>query len=145
VHQFDKVEMFSFCNPERSCEEHEALLAIEETLISALGIPYRVVNVCSGDLGDSAAKKYDIEGWFPGQQAYRELTSCSNTTDFQARRLRIRYRDGGGEAAVAHTLNGTAVAIGRTLIALLENGQQADGSVVVPEVLRSFAGFERLA
>ena len=145
VHQFDKVEMFSFCNPERSWEEHETLLAIEETLISALGIPYRVVNVCSGDLGDSAAKKYDIEGWFPGQQAYRELTSCSNTTDFQARRLRIRYRDGGGEAAVAHTLNGTAVAIGRTLIALLENGQQADGSVVVPEVLRPFAGFERLA
>jgi seryl-tRNA synthetase len=145
VHQFDKVEMFSYCSPERSWEEHESLLAIEESLITALGIPYRVVNVCSGDLGDSAAKKYDIEGWFPGQQAYRELTSCSNTTDFQARRLRIRFRTGGGEPAVAHTLNGTAVAIGRTLIALLENGQQSDGSVVVPEVLRPFTGFERLA
>jgi seryl-tRNA synthetase len=145
VHQFDKVEMFSYCTPERSWEEHDALLAIEESLISALGIPYRVVNVCSGDLGDSAAKKYDIEGWFPGQSAYRELTSCSNTTDYQARRLRIRFRDGNGDAAVAHTLNGTAVAIGRTLIALLENGQQADGSVVVPEVLQSYTGFERLS
>ncbi len=145
VHQFDKVEMFSYTTPDRSWEEHEALLAIEESLIRALGIPYRVVNVCSGDLGDSAAKKYDIEGWFPGQQAYRELTSCSNTTDYQARRLRIRYREAGGDAAVAHTLNGTAVAVGRTLIALLENHQQPDGSVVVPEVLRPFAGFERLA
>ena len=144
VHQFDKVEMFSFTTPDKSWEEHEALLAIEESLVRALGIPYRVVNVCSGDLGDSAAKKYDIEGWFPGQQAYRELTSCSNTTDYQARRLRVRYREAGGEAAVAHTLNGTAVAIGRTLIALMENHQQADGSVVVPEVLRPFAGFERI-
>jgi seryl-tRNA synthetase len=144
VHQFDKVEMFSFTTPDKSWEEHEALLAIEESLISALGIPYRVVNVCSGDLGDSAAKKYDIEGWFPGQQAYRELTSCSNTTDYQARRLRIRYRDAAGESAVAHTLNGTAVAVGRTLIALLENHQQADGSVVIPEVLRPYAGFEQI-
>ncbi|HEX5631198.1 MAG TPA: serine--tRNA ligase [Acidimicrobiia bacterium] len=144
VHQFDKVEMFSFTTPDRSWDEHEALLAIEESLITALGIPYRVVNVCSGDLGDSAAKKYDIEGWFPGQQAYRELTSCSNTTDYQARRLRIRHRHPGGDAAVAHTLNGTAVAVGRTLIALLENGQQADGSVVIPEVLRPFTGFETI-
>ena len=145
VHQFDKVEMFSFTTPEQSWNEHDALLAVEESLIGALGIPYRVVNVCSGDLGDSAAKKYDIEGWFPGQGAYRELTSCSNTTDYQARRLRIRYREGNGEPAVAHTLNGTAVAIGRTLIAILENGQQADGSVVVPEVLRPLVGFERLS
>ncbi|MBI5156985.1 MAG: serine--tRNA ligase [Acidimicrobiia bacterium] len=145
VHQFDKVEMFSYCPPERSWEEHDALLAIEESLIAALGIPYRVVNVCSGDLGDSAAKKYDIEGWFPGQNAYRELTSCSNTTDYQARRLRIRYREGSGDPAMAHTLNGTAVAVGRTLIALLENGQQADGSVIVPEVLQPYTGFERLS
>jgi seryl-tRNA synthetase len=145
VHQFDKVEMFSYCTPERSWEEHDALLAIEESLIAALGIPYRVVNVCSGDLGDSAAKKYDIEGWFPGQNAYRELTSCSNTTDYQARRLRIRYREGSGDAAVAHTLNGTAVAVGRTLIAIMENGQQADGSVIVPEVLQPYTGFERIS
>lgn len=145
VHQFDKVEMFSFTRPERSWEEHEALLAVEESLIQALGIPYRVVNVCSADLGDSAAKKYDIEAWFPGQGGYREITSCSNTTDYQARRLKIRYRDEGGDPAVAHTINGTAVAVGRTLIALLENGQQEDGSVLIPEVLHPYTGFERLS
>jgi seryl-tRNA synthetase len=140
VHQFDKVEMFSFAHPEKSWEEHELLLATEESLVQALGIPYRVVNVCTGDLGDPAAKKYDIEAWFPGQDAYREITSCSNTTDYQARRLKIRFRDGGGPTEVAHTLNGTAFAVGRTLIAILENNQRADGSVTVPDPLQSFLG-----
>ena len=140
VHQFDKVEMFSFSHPEKSWDEHELLLATEESLVQALGIPYRVVNVCTGDLGDPAAKKYDIEAWFPGQDAYREITSCSNTTDYQARRLKIRFRDGGGPTEIAHTLNGTAFAVGRTLIAILENNQQADGSVTVPEPLQGFLG-----
>ncbi|HLA66569.1 MAG TPA: aminoacyl--tRNA ligase-related protein, partial [Acidimicrobiia bacterium] len=143
VHQFDKVEMFSFVDAGRSWDEHEFLVGVEESLVQELGIPYRVVNVCTGDLGDSAAKKYDIEAWFPGQGAYREITSCSNTTDYQARRLRIRYRDHGG-ISIAHTLNGTAVAVGRTLIAILENNQQADGSVTVPEVLRPLLGLDRL-
>jgi len=143
VHQFDKVEMFAFVDPERSWEEHEYLVSVEESLVQALGIPYRVVDVCTGDLGDSAAKKYDIEGWFPGQGAYREITSCSNTTDYQARRLRIRCRGDGG-TSIAHTLNGTAVAVGRTLIAILENNQQPDGSVIVPEVLQTTMGRDRL-
>jgi seryl-tRNA synthetase len=143
VHQFDKVEMFSFVHPDDSWSELERILEIEESLVRELGIPYRVVNVCTGDLGDSAAKKYDIEAWLPGQGAYREITSCSNTTDYQARRLRIRYRSEGATDAV-HTLNGTAVAIQRTLVAILENNQQADGSVVVPEVLRSAVGTDRL-
>jgi seryl-tRNA synthetase len=111
--------------------------------VQGLELPYRVVNVCTGDLGDSAAKKYDIEAWMPGQGTYREITSCSNTTDYQARRLMIRFRDEGG-TRVVHTLNGTAVAVGRTLIALLENHQQPDGSVVLPEVLRPYAGMERI-
>jgi len=136
VHQFDKVEMFTFVAAERSLEEHERLLAIEEELMQALELPYRVVNIAVDDLGASAAKKYDIEVWLPGQERYRELTSCSNTTDFQARRLDVRYRpDGGGGPRHVHTLNGTAVAVGRTIIALAENGQQADGSVVLPEAL----------
>jgi seryl-tRNA synthetase len=137
VHQFDKVEMFSFCHPDRSWDEHEFLLAREESIVQGLGIPYRVVNVCTGDLGPSAAKKYDLEAWLPGQGRYRELTSCSNTTDYQARRLGVRIREGGGTRPV-HTLNGTAVAIGRTLIALLENHQRADGSVEVPEALHPY-------
>ena len=145
VHQFDKVEMFSFCHPDRSWEEHDYLLSREEDLLQALGLPYRVVNVCTGDLGDSAAKKYDIEAWLPGQQAFREITSCSNTTDFQARRLRIRFRDADGSARLVHTLNGTGVAVGRTLIAIIENYQQADGSVVIPEVLRPAVGLERIS
>jgi seryl-tRNA synthetase len=143
VHQFDKVEMFSFVDPARSWDEQEFLLSTEESLVQALGLPYRVVDVCTGDLGDSAARKYDIEAWFPGQGAYREITSCSNTTDYQARRLRVRYRDDSG-TGIIHTLNGTAVAVGRTLIAILENNQQADGSVVVPEVLRPVVGLDRL-
>jgi seryl-tRNA synthetase len=141
VHQFDKVEMFVFTTPERSAEEHNRLLGIEEALVQELEVPYRVVNVAAGDLGASAAKKYDIEAWFPGEGAFREITSCSNTTDFQARRLKIRVR---GEASnvVAHTLNGTACAVGRTILAILENHQQPDGSVVVPEALRSYTGFD---
>jgi seryl-tRNA synthetase len=136
VHQFDKVEMFSFVEPSESGAEHERLLAIEESICSELGIPYRVVAIAVDDLGASAAKKYDIEAWLPGQERYRELTSCSNTTDFQARRLDVRYRPASqGRPAHVHTLNGTAVAVGRTIIALLENGQQDDGSVVLPEVL----------
>jgi seryl-tRNA synthetase len=134
VHQFDKVEMFVFCRPEESWDEHERLLAIEERLAQAVGIPYRVVNIAAGDLGAPAAKKYDIEGWFPSQGRYREITSCSNTTDFQARRLQIRFRPNGGLQPV-HTLNGTA-ATDRWLLAVLENFQREDGSVEVPEKLR---------
>ena len=135
VHQFDKVEMFSFVAPEDALAEHERLLAIEESILSALQIPYRVVNIAVSDLGNSAAKKYDCEAWLPGQGRYRELTSTSNTTDYQARRLEIRYRPREGKPAYVNTLNGTAVAVGRTIIALLENGQQADGSVRIPDVL----------
>ncbi len=142
VHQFDKVEMFSFVHPERSGQEHDFLLAREEELVQALGIPYRVVNVSAGDLGASAAKKYDIEGWFPGQDRYRELTSTSNTTDYQARRLRIRFKDEHGKSRLVHTLNGTVFALGRTLIAIMENFQTGEGSVIVPEVLRPYAGFD---
>ena len=141
VHQFDKLEMFSFCHPDASWEEHDYLFAREEALVQELGIPYRVVNVCSGDLGSSAAKKYDIEAWFPGQGRYRELTSCSNTTDYQSRRLKIRMKDEQGNRLL-HTLNGTAVAVQRTLIAIMENYQQADGTVRVPEALVPYAGFE---
>jgi seryl-tRNA synthetase len=136
VHQFDKVEMFSFVAPEHSAGEHERILALEESILQELGIPYRVVNIAVGDLGASAAKKYDCEAWLPGQGRYRELTSASNTTDFQARRLDVRYRAADAKKpAHVHTLNGTAVAVGRTLIALLENGQQEDGSIVLPPVL----------
>ena len=142
VHQFDKVEMFSFTLPEDSPDEHEYLLAREEELVQALGIPYRVVNVSAGDLGASAAKKYDIEAWFPGQERYREITSTSNTTDYQARRLKIRYKDEDGKSQFVHTLNGTAVAIGRTLIAIMENFQTDEGSISVPEALHPYAGFD---
>jgi len=137
VHQFDKVEMFSFVKPDDAEAEHERILAIEESILGALGLPYRVVNVAAGDLGGSAAKKYDCEAWIPSQNRYRELTSCSNTTDFQARRLGCRYRpEPGAHPEFVNTLNGTAVAVGRTLIALLEIHQQADGSVLIPEVLQ---------
>jgi seryl-tRNA synthetase len=134
VHQFDKVEMFSFVAPEDSPAEHERILAIEEEILQALGLAYRVVNIAIGELGASAATKYDCEVWLPSQERYRELTSCSNTTDYQARRLGIRYRAERG-TRTPHTLNGTAVAVGRTLVALLENGQREDGSVLLPEVL----------
>jgi seryl-tRNA synthetase len=144
VHQFDKVEMFSFVRPEDSVEEHERLLALEEEILQALGLPYRVVNIAVGDLGSSAAKKYDCEAWLPGQQGYRELTSTSNTTDFQARRLDIRYRPAeGGRPRHAHTLNGTAVTW-RHIIAILENGQREDGTVAIPSVLHGWGAPETL-
>jgi seryl-tRNA synthetase len=139
THQFEKVEMFSFCDPARSGEEHEFLLSIEEEIAQALGLHYRIVNIAAGDLGGSAAKKYDIEVWLPGQGQYRELTSCSNCTDYQARRLGTRVRTAAGLVPV-HTLNGTAATSSRSVIAVLETHQQADGSVVVPEVLRPFIG-----
>jgi seryl-tRNA synthetase len=143
VHQFDKVEMFAFVRPEDSPDEHERLLAIEEELVQELGIPYRVVNVAAGDLGLGAAKKYDIEAWFPSQQRYREITSTSNTTDFQARRLGIRYRPEQGGLQEVHTLNGTAVTA-RSLIAILENFQDEDGSVALPPVLERYGAPSRV-
>ena len=146
VHQFDKVEMFSFVEPERSAREHEWLLAIEEEILGALELPYRVVNIAVDDLGASAAKKYDLEAWLPGQARFRELTSTSNTTDFQARRLDIRQRPAEGAAPRhVHTLNGTAVAIGRTIIAIVENHQQDDGSIAIPSVLHPYGAPERIA
>jgi seryl-tRNA synthetase len=138
VHQFDKVEMFAFTTPETSWDEHERLLAIEEEIIGNLEIPYRVVNIAAGDLGGSAAKKYDIEAWLPGQGRYRELTSCSNTTDYQARRMQTRVRRADGSVEVLHTLNGTATAIGRTLIAIMENHQRPDGTVEIPAKLHPY-------
>ncbi len=138
LHQFDKVEMFSFTRPEDSRDEHEFLVGIEEEIVANLELPYRVVNVAAGDLGASAAKKYDIEVWLPGQGRYRELTSCSNCTDYQARRLQTRVRRSEGAVEVVHTLNGTATAIGRTLIAILENHQREDGSVELPKVLHPY-------
>jgi len=144
VHQFDKVEMFSFCDPEKSNEEHEHILAIEEEILKDLEIPYRVVDVCTGDLGASAAKKYDIEAWIPSQQKYREVTSCSNTTDFQARRLNMRTKNENGNT-ILHTLNGTALAVGRILIALLENNQNSDGSVTFSDDLGKILGVNKLS
>ena len=145
VHQFDKVEMFSFVAPADATAEHDRILAIEEEILGELGLPYRVVNIAVGDLGNSAAKKYDCEAWLPSQGRYRELTSCSNTTDYQARRLNIRMRAAGERAQALHTLNGTAVAVGRTIVALLENGQQADGSVELPACLAPYGAPARLA
>jgi seryl-tRNA synthetase len=142
VHQFDKVEMFSYTHPDASRDEHERILALEEQLVGELGLPYRVVNVAAGELGAGAAKKYDIEAWFPTQGRYREITSCSNTTDFQARRLDIRFRGGGGTQFV-HTLNGTAVTA-RAMLAILENFQEEGGAVDVPEVLTRFGGPQRI-
>jgi seryl-tRNA synthetase len=145
VHQFDKVEMFSFCEPDSSREEHERILSLQERILAALEIPYRVVDIAVGDLGASAARKFDCEAWIPTQNRYREVTSCSNTTDYQARRLVSRYRPAQGEAPEpVHTLNGTAVAVGRTLIALLENGQDADGNVQLPVALQEFGVPERI-
>jgi seryl-tRNA synthetase len=146
VHQFDKVEMFSFVEPDASREEHERLLALEERILGELEIPYRVVNVAVGDLGAPAAKKYDCEAWIPSQGRYRELTSCSNTTDYQARRLGARCRFAEGEAPQAlHTLNGTACAVGRTIIALIENRQEGDGSFTLPKTLHPYGSPERIA
>ncbi|HVV90611.1 MAG TPA: serine--tRNA ligase, partial [Solirubrobacterales bacterium] len=146
VHQFDKVEMFSFVAPSESKAEHERLLSIEERILGALEIPYRVVNIPVGDLGAPAAKKYDCEAWIPSQGRYRELTSCSNTTDYQARRLGCRYRPGDGESPEAvHTLNGTATAVGRTIIALIENRQEADGSFSLPSTLHRYGAPDRIS
>ncbi len=139
VHQFDKVEMFSYCHPDGSWDELEVLRTLEEEIFSELQIPYRVITVAAGDLGNAAAKKYDIEAWIPSQQAYREVTSCSNYTDYSARRMGTRVKLEKGATAL-HTLNGTAVAIGRTLLSIFENHQLADGTVSVPEVLRPFCG-----
>ncbi len=142
VHQFDKLEMFVFCLPDQSQDEHDQLLAIEEEIAQELGFHYRVQNIAVGDLGAAAAKKYDIEVWLPGQQRYRELTSCSNTTDYQARRLDTRYRPASGGPRHVHTLNGTAITSSRTLLALIEYGQQADGIGVDA---RAAAGVRRTA
>ena len=143
VHQFDKVEMFSFCDSSKSEEEHEFILSVEEELLQALEIPYRVVDVCAGDLGASAAKKFDIEAWIPSQNTYREVTSCSNTTDYQARRLNIRAKNE-DTTSVLHTLNGTAIAVGRILIALIENNQNENGSVEFSDDLASIIGVKKL-
>lgn len=142
VHQFDKVEMFSFCHPDQALEEHKRLLQWEKDFLDAMEIPYRVIDVASGDLGSSANRKFDIEAWIPTQKAYREVTSTSNCTEFQARRLNIRFKDSDGTRAVA-TLNGTLVAIPRMIVAILENHQNADGSVNVPQALQSFLGTKR--
>jgi seryl-tRNA synthetase len=143
VHQFEKVEMFVCCLPETSREEHDRLLAIEEGMVRELGLPYRVINIAAGDLGASAAKKYDIEAWFPGQGRYREITSTSNTTDYQSRRLDIRFRRD-GRLEYVHTLNGTATTA-RAMLAILENFQDADGSISIPEALWEFGAPRRLA
>jgi seryl-tRNA synthetase len=142
THQFNKIEQFIFCKPEESWKLHEELIANAETIMKKIGMPYRVVNVCTGDIGTLAAKKYDIEVWMPAQKAYREIVSCSNCTDYQSRRLDIRFREkeGAPTKGFVHTLNSTAVATGRMIVAILENFQQADGSVVVPKVLRKFMG-----
>jgi len=142
VHQFDKVEMFSFCKPEEAKEEHKRLLQWEKDFLNAMEIPYRVIDVASGDLGSSANRKFDIEAWIPTQGTYREVTSTSNCTEFQARRLNIRYKDADGTKAIA-TLNGTLVAIPRMIVAILENHQNADGSVNVPKALQPFLGTSR--
>ncbi|MCP3857581.1 MAG: serine--tRNA ligase, partial [Actinomycetia bacterium] len=143
VHQFDKVEMFSYCDPESSWDELEMLREIQEEIVGGLGLPYRVINVASGDLGGSAAKKYDLEVWLPSEGTYREVTSCSNYTDYSARRLGTRFKGESGGGLV-HTLNGTAAAIGRTIVFLMENNQQPDGSLLVPEVLRPWLGGREL-
>src|SRR3990170_7166331 len=142
THQFNKIEQLIFCTPEQSWRLHEELIHNAEELVQKIGIPYRVVNVCTGDIGTVAAKKYDIEAWMPAQNAYREIVSCSNCTDYQARRLNIRYREkeGAPPRGFVHTLNSTAIATGRTIVAILENFQQEDGAIAVPKVLRKYMG-----
>jgi seryl-tRNA synthetase len=144
VHQFEKVELFSFVHPDRSDDEHERILSIEEEIFSGLDIHAQVVDIPVGDLGASAARKYDLEAWLPGQDAYREVTSCSNTTDYQARRLKARIRVAGGDNVLVHTLNGTALAVQRAIIALVEQHQRADGTVLVPGPLQPYLGREVL-
>jgi seryl-tRNA synthetase len=149
VHQFTKVEMFAFCVPEQSEQIHLELLRIEEEIFQGLGLPYQVIDTCTGDLGGPAYRKYDLEAWMPGRGAageYGEVTSTSNCTDFQARRLKIRYKKAGQKGTIfAHTLNGTAVAVSRALVAILENNQQADGSVLVPAALQPWVGKQRIS
>ena len=141
LHQFNKVELVKICRPEESWAELESLTADAEDILRRLSLPYRVVTLCTADLGFSAAKTYDIEVWIPSQGRYREISSCSNFTDFQARRAKIRFRDGDtGKIRLAHTLNGSGLAVGRTVVAILENFQQEDGSVVIPEALRPYMG-----
>jgi len=142
VHQFDKVEMFSFCKPEDSKKEHQFLLEMEEKLMKLLKIPYQVVQICTGDLGFPAVAKYDIEAWLPSENRYRETHSTSNCTDYQARRLNIRYKNKNGKLEFVHTINGTAFAPGRILIMIIENYQQKDGSIQVPEVLQKYLNFK---
>ncbi len=145
VHQFSKVELVKFTTPETSYEELEKLVEDAEEVLKLLGLPYRVVELCTGDLGFSSSKTYDIEVWLPSQGLYREISSCSNCEDFQARRANIRYRPkGGGKPRYVHTLNGSGIAVGRTIVAILENYQEEDGSVVVPEVLRAYMGIDRI-
>ena len=140
-HQFDKVELVAYAMPEDSWDVHEALTSHAEEVLKRLGLPYRTMLLCTGDMGFASAKTYDVEVWLPGQNAYREISSCSNTEAFQARRAGIRFRrEGKGKPEYAHTLNGSGVAVGRALLAILENGQQRDGSVVIPPVLRSYMG-----
>jgi seryl-tRNA synthetase len=141
VHQFQKVEMVKFVEPEKSTEEHLKLVGDAESILQKLNLPYRVMELCTGDIGFSAARCFDLEVWLPGQQAFREISSCSNFLDFQARRASIRYRPAPGEKPrFLHTINGSGLAVGRTVIAILENYQQEDGSIVVPEVLRPYMG-----
>jgi seryl-tRNA synthetase len=143
VHQFDKVEQFSFAHPEVSWDEYDTIRANQEEILQALELPYRVLVMCGGDLGAAAAKKVDNEAWLPGAGRYMEVTSATNATDYQARRLQVRFRSG-GQMRLVHMLNGTACAVGRTIVALLENHQRADGSVAIPKALRSYAGFDEL-
>ena len=138
VHQFDKVEMFSFCSPDKSAEEHDFMRSVEEEVLQELGLPYHAVNIAAGDLGAPAAKKYDLEAWLPTQERYREVTSCSNCTDYQARRLKVRAKGEKGGPYLLHTLNGTVVALGRTMIAIMENYQNEDGTIAVPAVLKPY-------
>lgn len=146
VHQFDKIEMFSFCKPENSKKEHQFFLQIEEKLTKKLKIPYRIIRICTGDLGFPVAAKYDVEAWLPSQNCYRETHSTSNCTDFQSRRLNIRYRMTKAKGlSFVHTVNGTVFAIGRTLIAIIENYQQKDGTIIVPDVLQKYLGFKKIS
>lgn len=146
VHQFDKVEMFAYSTPEQSDEIHEKLRLIEEEIFTGLGLPFHVVDTCSGDLGAPAYRKWDLEAWMPGRNGgeYGEVTSTSNCTDYQARRLNIKYKDDDGKNKYVHTLNGTAIAVGRAMLAILENYQNADGSVTIPEVLVPYCGFDKI-
>ena len=139
-HQFDKVEIVQIVRPETSYAAHEELTAHAETILKRLDLPYRVMTLCTGDMGFSSAKTYDLEVWLPGQNAYREISSCSNFEAFQARRMQARFRGEKGRPELVHTLNGSALAVGRTLVAVLENFQNADGSVAVPEALRAYLG-----